>query len=120
MRVKLTAKHPRPATADRAPVRSGSAAARSKSKPVGPKPTSMLGTGARKSADSGAARRTGPASAGAPKRPFGAAGAGATEGAKRAPAGKGRAGTGERPARAEGAAPRERAFGERGADRRAP
>src|SRR5579864_1264158 len=112
MRVKLTAKHPRPATADRAPVRSGSAAARSKSKPVGPKPTSMLGAGARKGAESGGARRGGPAApVGAVKRSFGTSAPAA--GGKRTPTGGGRAGAGDRPARAEGNAPRERTFGER-------
>ncbi|WP_429257583.1 pseudouridine synthase [Paraburkholderia sp. GAS334] len=104
MRVKLTAKHPRPATADRAPVRSGSAAARSKSKPVGPKPTSMLGKRGKDDAGGGA-RRGGPPSEGAAKRPF--AGAGAA-GGKRAPGAGGRPSAGARPARPEGAATRER------------
>ncbi|MEX3672082.1 pseudouridine synthase [Paraburkholderia phenoliruptrix] len=39
MRVKLTAKHPRPASSERAPVRSGSASARKPTRPAGPQPS---------------------------------------------------------------------------------
>ncbi|TCG00402.1 hypothetical protein BZM26_12595, partial [Paraburkholderia strydomiana] len=37
MRDKLTAKHPRPASSERAPVRSGSTSARKPTRPAGPK-----------------------------------------------------------------------------------
>ncbi|MGA7780520.1 MAG: pseudouridine synthase, partial [Paraburkholderia sp.] len=38
MRVKLTAKHPRSASSERAPVRSGSTTARKPTRPPGPRP----------------------------------------------------------------------------------
>ncbi len=39
MRVKLTAKHPRPASSERAPVRTGSTSARKPTRPTGPRPS---------------------------------------------------------------------------------
>ncbi|PCE28954.1 hypothetical protein BWP39_01785 [Paraburkholderia acidicola] len=85
MRLKLTAKHPRPASSERAPVRTGSTSAR---KPV-------RGAGAGKSA--GGAGSAGSGGAGKPPR------AGAA-GAEKRPAGKFAAATGERrkPASAAG------------------
>ncbi|WP_082201377.1 pseudouridine synthase [Paraburkholderia phenoliruptrix] len=47
MRVKLTAKHPRPASSERAPVRSGSASARKPSRPAGPQPSTSGPAGTR-------------------------------------------------------------------------
>ncbi|WP_211610258.1 pseudouridine synthase [Paraburkholderia haematera] len=98
MRVKLTAKHPRPASSERAPVRTGSTSARKPTRPAGPKPsTSTAGfSGAR------------------------GEGAGAAGGGKR-PAGAGKpAGAGARAPRAEGSFSRERDAGGAGAARRAP
>ncbi|MEX3638755.1 pseudouridine synthase [Paraburkholderia sp. BR14427] len=101
MRIKLTAKHPRPASSERAPVRPGSASARKPTRPAGPKPFE---------AEGGAKRPVGakPAGAGAPRAPR-AEGSGARE--------RGTAAAGA-PRRFEGAAERgERAprrdFGER-------
>ncbi|ABE31277.1 pseudouridine synthase [Paraburkholderia xenovorans] len=97
MRVKLTAKHPRPASSERAPVRTGSTSARKPTRPAGPKPSVAT--------DSGDARgkRAGAAPAGG-KRPTGGKPAGA----------------GARAPRAEGSFSRERDAGGAGAARRAP
>ncbi|ASV98964.1 pseudouridine synthase [Paraburkholderia aromaticivorans] len=93
MRVKLTAKHPRPASSERAPVRTGSTSARKPTRPAGPRPAT-------------------PGSSGARGEGAGAAGAG------KRPAGSGKpAGAGARPARAEGSFSRER---DAGGARRAP
>src|ERR1700761_7412622 len=95
MRVKLTAKHPRPALSERAPVRTGSTSARKPTRPAGPKPSPS------------------PSTAGF----SGARGEGATGGGKR-PAGAGKpAGAGTRAPRAEGSFSRER---DAGGARRAP
>ncbi|MFM0099401.1 pseudouridine synthase [Paraburkholderia nemoris] len=93
MRVKLTAKHPRPASSERAPVRTGSNSARKPTRPTGPRPST-------------------------PTAGFnGARGEGAAGGGKR-PAGAGKpAGAGARAPRAEGSFSRER---DAGAARRAP
>ncbi|MFL9906232.1 pseudouridine synthase [Paraburkholderia sp. RL17-337-BIB-A] len=96
MRVKLTAKHPRPASSERAPVRTGSISARKPTRPAGPNPsTSTAGfSGAR------------------------GEGAGAAGGGGKRPAGAGKpAGTGARAPRAEGSFSRER---DAGGARRAP
>ncbi|WP_433693039.1 pseudouridine synthase [Paraburkholderia phenoliruptrix] len=66
MRVKLTAKHPRPASSERAPVRSGSASARKPSRPAGPQPSTSAPAGTR-------GQGAGASSAGG-KRPAGARG----------------------------------------------
>ncbi|WMY09676.1 pseudouridine synthase [Paraburkholderia phenoliruptrix] len=66
MRVKLTAKHPRPASSERAPVRSGSASARKPSRPAGPQPSTSGPAGTR-------GQGAGASSAGG-KRPAGARG----------------------------------------------
>jgi 23S rRNA pseudouridine2604 synthase len=66
MRVKLTAKHPRPATADRAPVRSGSASARKPTRPAGAKAAPSGGV-PRAPATGGAKRAAGGAAATAPR-----------------------------------------------------
>ncbi|WP_429304825.1 pseudouridine synthase [Paraburkholderia sp. GAS38] len=100
MRVKLTAKHPRSASSERAPVRSGSTTARKPTRPAGPRPATPA-AGERERAPAGAGKR--PAG-----KPAGAAG-----GASRAP-------SGARPARAEGSFSRERDAGSGGAARRAP
>ncbi|WP_341315203.1 pseudouridine synthase [Paraburkholderia sp. IMGN_8] len=93
MRVKLTAKHPRPASSERAPVRTGSTSARKPTRPAGPKPSTPGFSGAR------------------------GQGAGATAGGGKRPAGK-PPGAGARPARAEGSFSRERDAGGPGAARR--
>ncbi|MFP3562734.1 pseudouridine synthase [Paraburkholderia sp. SIMBA_030] len=93
MRVKLTAKHPRPASSERAPVRTGSTSARKQTRPAGPKPSTPSFSGAR------------------------GEGAGATASGGKRPAGK-PAGAGARPARAEGSFSRERDAGGPGAARR--
>nr|WP_081601954.1 pseudouridine synthase [Paraburkholderia kururiensis] len=90
MRVKLTAKHPRPTAPERAPVRSGSATARKPSRPATTTP-SGAGAGAPKFAGAkrgaGTATGTGPRSGSKP----GAADAG---GKRPRPAAKASAGTG--------------------------
>ncbi|WP_345810815.1 pseudouridine synthase [Paraburkholderia sp. PREW-6R] len=97
MRVKLTAKHPRPASSERAPVRTGSPSARKPTRPAGPKSsTSAAGSGAER----GERGRAGTASSG------GLGGAGG----KRATGGK-PAGAGARAPRAEGSFSRERGAG---------
>ncbi|MEX3896167.1 pseudouridine synthase [Paraburkholderia sp. BR10954] len=86
MRIKLTAKHPRPASSERAPVRPGSASARKPTRPARPKPFEAEGGAKRpvgaKPADTGARapraegsgpRERGGAAAGAPRRFEGAA-----------------------------------------------
>ncbi|WP_074764248.1 pseudouridine synthase [Paraburkholderia fungorum] len=92
MRVKLTAKHPRPASSERAPVRTGTTSGRKPTRPAGPKPSAAGFSGARDE------------------------GAGATAGGGKRPAGK-PAGAGPRAPRAEGSFSRER---DSGAPRRAP
>jgi 23S rRNA pseudouridine2604 synthase len=118
MRVKLTAKHPRPASSERAPVRSGSSTARKPARPAAPasKTTSSNGPrgGANASTSKPAARRAGSGSGESPKRASGET-AGAT-GERRS--GSHTARSGERPARAVGAASRER--GESGSFERRP
>ncbi|WP_074264275.1 pseudouridine synthase [Paraburkholderia phenazinium] len=98
MRVKLTAKHPRSASSERAPVRSGSTTARKPTRPAGPRPATPAAGG----------REAKPADTG--KRPAGksvgfAGGAGRTQG-------------GARPPRAEGSFSRDRDAGASGAARR--
>ncbi|MGF6902800.1 pseudouridine synthase [Paraburkholderia sp. GAS348] len=95
MRVKLTAKHPRPASSERAPVRTGSTSARKPTRPAGPKPSPST-------AGFSGARGEGAGAAGGGKRPAGA--------------GK-PAGAGARAPRAEGSFSRER---DAGGARRAP
>ncbi|MFL9985849.1 pseudouridine synthase [Paraburkholderia sediminicola] len=99
MRVKLTAKHPRPASSERAPVRTGSTSARKPTRPTGPRPSTPTAgfNGAR------------------------GEGAGAATGGGKRPAGSGKpAGAGARAPRAEGSFSRERDAGGAGAARRAP
>ena len=99
MRVKLTAKHPRSASSERAPVRSGSTTARKPTRPAGPRPATPA-AGGREAKPSGAGKR--PAG-----KPAGfAGGAGRTQG-------------GARPPRAEGSFSRDRDAGASGAARRA-
>ncbi|MGF6609179.1 23S rRNA pseudouridine2604 synthase [Paraburkholderia sp. WSM4175] len=93
MRTKLTAKHPRPASSERAPVRSGSASARKPTRPARPKPFE---------AEAGAKREGAASTGGGAKRPVGAKPAGARA---RAP-------------RAEGSGVRERGTAAAGAPRR--
>ncbi|WP_085480411.1 pseudouridine synthase [Paraburkholderia susongensis] len=59
MRTKLTAKHPRPASSDRAPVRSGSASARKPTRPAEPKPSTSGFGGPRAGAAAGGGRPSG-------------------------------------------------------------
>ncbi|MGF6445014.1 pseudouridine synthase [Paraburkholderia youngii] len=86
MRNKLTAKHPRPASSERAPVRPGSASARKPTRPARPKPfeaeggakrpvsAKPAGAGARAPrAEGSGPRERGAAAAGAPRRFEGAA-----------------------------------------------
>jgi len=99
MRVKLTAKHPRSASSERAPVRSGSTTARKPTRPAGPRPATPA-AGGREAKPAGAGKR--PAA-----KPAGfAGGAGRTQG-------------GARPPRAEGSFSRDRDAGAGGAARRA-
>ena len=98
MRLKLTAKHPRPASSERAPVRTGSTSARKPTRPAGPKP-STAGFGGARGESAGA-------TAGAGKRPAGGK-----------PASGKPAGAGARAPRAEGSFSRER---DAGGARRAP
>src|ERR1700747_1140894 len=93
MRIKLTAKHPRPTSSERAPVRSGSAAARKPTRPARPKPFE---------ADAGTTRESAASTGGRTKRPVGAKPAGA----------------GARAPRAEGPFARERSTPPAGAPRR--
>ena len=95
MRVKLTAKHPRSASSERAPVRSGSTTARKPARPHGPRPATPR-TAEREAAPAGAGKRPG-----------------ATSGTGRGAAGGGR------PARTEGSFSRDRDAGG-GASKRAP
>ena len=100
MRVKLTAKHPRSASSERAPVRSGTTTARKPTRPAGPRPATPA-AGGREAKPGGAGKR--PAG-----KPAGfAGGAGRTQG-------------GARPPRAEGSFSRDRDAGAGGAARRAP
>ncbi|WP_180730572.1 pseudouridine synthase [Paraburkholderia sp. PGU19] len=94
MRVKLTAKHPRPSSSERTPVRPGSTTARKTTRPAAP-------------AKSAASKRPGggDGSTGASATRRGAAASGE---APRRAAGKPAGGPGERPARAAGAGSRER------------
>nr|WP_179744812.1 pseudouridine synthase [Paraburkholderia bryophila] len=87
MRLKLTAKHPRPASSERAPVRTGSTSARKPTRPVGPKPSTAGFSGAH------------------------GEGGGAPKGAGTRPAGGKPAGAGARAPRAEGSFSRERDAG---------
>ncbi|WP_144160999.1 pseudouridine synthase [Paraburkholderia sp. BCC1885] len=100
MRVKLTAKHPRSGSSERAPVRSGSTTARKPTRPHGPRPATP---------DAGARER---APGGAGKRPAGKP-AGASGDTGRTPAGA-------RPARPEGSFSRQRDAGGSDGPRRAP
>ncbi|MFM0728439.1 pseudouridine synthase [Paraburkholderia strydomiana] len=93
MRVKLTAKHPRPASSERAPVRTGSTSARKPTRPAAPKPSMAGSSGAR------------------------GEGAGAAGGGKRPVGGK-PTGGGARGPRAEGSFARSRDAGAEGAPRR--
>ncbi|WP_075643720.1 pseudouridine synthase [Paraburkholderia monticola] len=93
MRIKLTAKHPRPTSSERAPVRSGSASARKPTRPARPKPFG---------ADAGATREGAASKGGGTKRPVGAKPAGA----------------GARAPRTEGSFTRERSAAPAGAPRR--
>ncbi|SDI53163.1 pseudouridine synthase [Paraburkholderia phenazinium] len=101
MRVKLTAKHPRSGSPERAPVRSGSTTARKPTRPAGPRPATPAAAGGRETAPGGAGKR--PAG-----KPAGFAG------------GAGRPQGGARPPRAEGSFSRDRDAGSTGAPRRAP
>ncbi|MBB5499013.1 pseudouridine synthase [Paraburkholderia sp. MM5384-R2] len=93
MRIKLTAKHPRPASSERAPVRPGSVSARKPTRPARPKPFE---------AEAGAKREGAASTGGGAKRPVGAKPAGA----------------GARAPRAEGSGVRERGAAATGAPRR--
>ncbi|MGF6984968.1 23S rRNA pseudouridine2604 synthase [Paraburkholderia atlantica] len=93
MRIKLTAKHPRPASSERAPVRPGSASARKPTRPERPRPFE---------AEGGAKREGAASTGGGAKRPVGAKPAGA----------------GARAPRAEGPGARERGTAAAGAPRR--
>ncbi|MBB5457114.1 pseudouridine synthase [Paraburkholderia sp. Cpub6] len=93
MRIKLTAKHPRPASSERAPVRPSSASARKPTRPARPKPFE---------AEAGAKREGAASTGGGAKRPVGAKPAGA----------------GARGPRAEGSGGRERGAAAAGAPRR--
>ncbi|HEY1998454.1 pseudouridine synthase [Paraburkholderia sp.] len=110
MRVKLTAKHPRSASSERAPVRSGSTTARKPTRPAGPRPAT-------------------PAPAGAARRPAGKPAGGArpprSEGSfsreRDAGGGEGRrAPSADRPPRREGAAGAPRRFEGGSSSERAP
>src|SRR6266702_7584860 len=105
MRVKLTAKHPRAASSERAPVRTGSTSARKPTRPAGPKPSpSTAGFSGARGEGAGKA-------AGGGKRPAGGKAAGGGARAPRAEgsfsrerdAGGARRTTSERPPRREGA-----------------
>ncbi|WCM18213.1 pseudouridine synthase [Paraburkholderia bryophila] len=87
MRLKLTAKHPRPASSERAPVRTGSSSGRKPTRPAGPKPSTAGFSGAH------------------------GEGSGAPKGAGTRPAGGKPAGAGARAPRAEGSFSRERDAG---------
>ncbi|MGF6967805.1 23S rRNA pseudouridine2604 synthase [Paraburkholderia sp. WC7.3g] len=93
MRTKLTAKHPRPASSERTPVRPGSASARKPTRPARPKPFE---------AEAGATREGAASKGGGAKRPAGAK----------------PAGSGARSPRAEGSFARERGAAPTGAPRR--
>ncbi|MFM0637439.1 pseudouridine synthase [Paraburkholderia metrosideri] len=70
MRVKLTAKHPRPASSERAPVRTGSTSARKPTRPAGPRPSSPtagFNGGRGEGAASGGGKRPAGAGARAPR-----------------------------------------------------
>ncbi|WP_073427977.1 pseudouridine synthase [Paraburkholderia terricola] len=120
MRVKLTAKHPRPASSERAPVRTGSTSARKPTRPVGPKPSSST------AGFSGARGEGAGKTAGGGKRPAGGKPAGAGARAPRAEgsfsrerdAGGPRRTTSDRPPRREGAGGAPRRF--EGSGERAP
>jgi 23S rRNA pseudouridine2604 synthase len=118
MRVKLTAKHPRPASSERAPVRPGSSTARKPARPAAPASKTASSNGPRGGANAStgkpAARRAATDSGESPQRAFGKT-AGAT-GERRS--GSATARSGERPTRAGGAASRER--GESGSFERRP
>src|ERR1700761_8715089 len=98
MRVKLTAKHPRSASSERAPVRSGSTTARKPTRPAGPRPATPA-TGGREAKPAGAGKRP----------------AGKSEGFS---GGAERTQGGARPPRAEGSFSRDRNAGAGGAARR--
>ncbi|WP_176052540.1 pseudouridine synthase [Paraburkholderia caribensis] len=101
MRVKLTAKHPRPSSSERTPVRPGSTTARKTTRPAAPaKGASSTGPrGGAGSAGASTARRGAAASGEVPRRPAGKP-AGARDGASPR--------FGDRPARAAGTGSRER------------
>ncbi|MEM5343821.1 pseudouridine synthase [Paraburkholderia azotifigens] len=116
MRVKLTAKHPRPASSERAPVRSGSSTARKPTrsaapadKPAAPKaPRGSAGA----SAGAPAARRGSTTSSDAPRRPAPRSNAAGAPAERRGPSSGARNGASarseDRPARPAGAGSRER------------
>ncbi|MEX3974778.1 pseudouridine synthase [Paraburkholderia caribensis] len=101
MRVKLTAKHPRPSSSERTPVRPGSTTARKTTRPAAPaKGASSTGPrGGAGSAGASTARRGATASGEVPRRPAGKP-AGARDGTSPR--------FGDRPVRAAGAGSRER------------
>nr|WP_224032071.1 pseudouridine synthase [Paraburkholderia caribensis] len=112
MRVKLTAKHPRPSSSERTPVRPGSTNARKPTRPAAPA-KGASSTGPRSGAGStgaGAARRGAAASGETPRRAASKTAGGPGE--RRGPSAGARDGasprSGDRPARAAGAGSRER------------
>ncbi|MGT2470706.1 pseudouridine synthase [Paraburkholderia terrae] len=112
MRVKLTAKHPRPSSSERTPVRPGSTTARKTTRPAAPAKgaASTEPRGGAGSAGAGAARRGAAASGETPRRAAGKPAGGPGE--RRGPSAGARDGasprSGDRPARAAGAGSRER------------
>jgi 23S rRNA pseudouridine2604 synthase len=112
MRVKLTAKHPRPSSSERTPVRPGSTTARKTTRPAAPaKGAAATGPrGGAGSAGASAARRGAAASGETPRRAAGKPAGGPGE--RRGPSAGARDGasprSGDRPARAAGAGSRER------------
>ncbi|MEX3932750.1 pseudouridine synthase [Paraburkholderia phymatum] len=129
MRVKLTAKHPRPASSERAPVRPGSTTARKPARPTAPAAKGTPSTGPRGdagSSTSAAAHRSETGSAPPEKRSFGktAGAAGKRRNSSTATRGGAGARSGDRPARATGAQARARSesgsFERRSADDRPP
>ncbi|WP_153075512.1 pseudouridine synthase [Paraburkholderia bonniea] len=122
MRAKLTAKHPRPASSQRAPVRTGSTAGRKPARPATPPSGGAApASGAPRRTPSGAPRTGASSAGGAGQRPTSRApgGGGYSAGERRSSApDRGAPRTQTRPARAEGAPTRERSNASAGA--RAP
>jgi 23S rRNA pseudouridine2604 synthase len=114
MRVKLTAKHPRSASPERAPVRSGSATARKPVRPTGPRPATPR-AGERDAGATGAGKRTGADGGAGSARPARAEGSFSRSG-------DGKRASSDRPPRREGASETPRRAGDAGGGRseRAP